>query len=366
MVSVDPTPIAPYLAALLDSGGTDLHLTVGTRPMARIDGDLSPLAGTAPVTTEDIDGLADAMLSDDLKARFAGNQAIDFSFSWRDSARFRANLFTQRGNRALALRAIPLAIPTFEDLGLPDYCRQIVKRHQGFVLVTGPTGSGKSTTLASMINWINENRPVHILTLEDPIEYVHQHRAGIVNQREIGIDVSSFPSGLRSGLREDPDVVLIGEMRDTETIQAALTIAETGHLVFATLHTNDTGQAVDRIVDVFHADQQTQVKVQLAGVLEAVIYQRLIPRIGGGRVAAFEVLTGSQPVRNLIREGKTRQLRNTITTGQKDMMQTLESSLNELIHAGAIAREEAEMRSLYPQELVGSTYVGEEQNHGKT
>jgi twitching motility protein PilT len=228
----------------------------------------------------------------------------------------------------------------------------MVKRHQGFVLLTGPTGSGKSTTLASMVDWINTNRPVHILTVEDPIEYVHEHKMGIVNQRELGIDVPSFADALRSGLREDPDVVVIGEMRDIETIHAALTIAETGHLVFATLHTNDTTQAIDRIVDVFSAEQQTQIKVQLAGALEAVIYQRLIPRIGGGRIAAFEVLTGSNPVRNLVREGRTRQLRNAITTGQKDMMQTLEMSLNELIRDGLITRGEAAIRSLYPQELI--------------
>lgn len=352
MDNVNPQPLKPYLETLISLGATDLHMTAGAPPLVRIDGDLRPLPDRPPMKPIEIEELVEGVLTADLTRKLAMERAVDFSFSWQDIVRLRANVFTQRGSLAIALRSIPYQIPTFDDLGLPAYCREIVKRHQGFVLLTGPTGSGKSTTLASMVDWINTNRPVHILTIEDPIEYVHEHKKGIVNQREVGVDVAGFADALRSGLREDPDVVLIGEMRDIETVQAALTIAETGHLVFATLHTNDTAQAVDRIVDVFHADQQTQIKVQLAGVLEAVIYQRLVPRVDGGRVAAFEVLTGSHPVRNLIREGKTRQLRNAITTGQKDMMQTLEMSLNELIRRGIVIRDEAALRSLYPQELV--------------
>jgi twitching motility protein PilT len=352
METVNPRPLEPFIDELLSMQGTDLHLTVGSRPLVRVDGSLRPVSDRSPLQAGDIERLADSVLTKELMERMESNLAVDFSFSWNDAARFRGNLFMQRGSMALALRWIPFDIPTFDDLRLPAYCSEMVKRHQGFVLLTGPTGSGKSTTLASMVDWINTNRPVHILTVEDPIEYVHEHKMGIVNQRELGIDVPSFADALRSGLREDPDVVVIGEMRDIETIHAALTIAETGHLVFATLHTNDTTQAIDRIVDVFSAEQQTQIKVQLAGALEAVIYQRLIPRIGGGRIAAFEVLTGSNPVRNLVREGRTRQLRNAITTGQKDMMQTLEMSLNELIRDGLITRGEAAIRSLYPQELI--------------
>lgn len=251
----------------------------------------------------------------------------------------------------MALRLIPYHIPSFEELGMPAVVERLCALRHGLVLVTGPTGSGKSTTLASIIDRINTERACHVLTIEDPIEYVHKHKRSAVNQRELGEDTPTFEGALRAALREDPDVLLVGEMRDLETIQLALTIAETGHLVFATLHTNDTSQALDRIVDVFPSDRQQQIRVQLAGSLSAIVYQQLMPREGGGRVAAFEVLVATYPVRNLIKEGKTRQIRNVLTTGQRDGMQTFEMSLSELVAQGMITHEDATTRSVYPNEI---------------
>jgi twitching motility protein PilT len=284
-------------------------------------------------------------------ASFDANCELDFAFNWQGKARFRGNVFLQRGEVALALRLIPFAIPSFDELNLPESVRRFVDLPQGFVLVTGPTGGGKSTTLASMIDQINSSRRCHILTIEDPIEYVHEHKLSAVNQREIGSDSPNFDQALRSALREDPDVLLVGEMRDLASIQAALTIAETGHLVFATLHTNDSAQALDRIVDVFPTDRRTQIQVQLAHVLSGVIYQRLLPRKTGGLVAAFEVMMGNQAVRNLVREGKTKQLRNVISTCQAEGMRTLETSLNELVRDDIIDIETARGASMYPREL---------------
>jgi twitching motility protein PilT len=252
---------------------------------------------------------------------------------------------------ALSLRAIPLDIPSFAELLLPRGCEYFCNLPQGLVLVTGPTGSGKSTTLASMIDYINEHRECHILAIEDPIEYVHRHKASVVNQREVGYDTDSFERALRAALREDPDVILVGEMRDPETIQFALTLAETGHLVFATLHTNDAAQAVDRIWDVFPHERQTQIRVQLAASLAGVLSQRLVPKIDGGMVAAFELLIAKESVRNLVREGKTHQLRNVMHGSRAEGMLTLETSLNERIAAGLISVDEALARSLHPREI---------------
>jgi twitching motility protein PilT len=249
------------------------------------------------------------------------------------------------------LRAIPQTIPTPEELGLPPALAGVSELPQGFVLVTGPTGSGKSTTIASLLEYINERRPVHILTIEDPIEYIHHHKVAAVSQREVGLDTASFDAALRSALREDPDVILVGEMRDPETIQFALTLAETGHLVFATLHTNDAAQALDRISDVFPPERQTQIKVQLAAALMAVVAQRLIPKPDGGLVAAFELLLANNAVRNLIREGKTHQLRNVMMGSRAEGMTTLEHSLNELVAAGVITYEEACARSIFEKEI---------------
>ncbi|MFL6238899.1 MAG: type IV pilus twitching motility protein PilT [Actinomycetes bacterium] len=346
--------MAVLLAAVWDRRGTDLHLTAGCPPLIRVDGQLVPF-GDAALTAGDTERLVAALLSDDQLAAFADSQEIDFSFNWHDRARFRGNAFLQRGSISLALRLIPFEIPTFDDLGVPESVRNLVDLPQGFVLVTGPTGGGKSTTLASMIDRINRERRCHVLTIEDPIEYVHEHRLAAINQREVGNDTPTFGQALRSALREDPDVLLVGEMRDLESIQTALTIAETGHLVLATLHTNDSAQALDRIVDVFPSERRVQIQVQLAHVVAGVVYQRLLPKRGGGLVAAFEVMLGNQAVRNLIREGKTKQLRNVVTTHQGEGMRTLEMSLNDLTRAGVIDHEVARSASLYPRELDAPT-----------
>jgi len=281
-----------------------------------------------------------------------GDRELDFSFTWEEKARIRGNAYRQRGNVGVALRLIPHEIPSFDWLGLPDSVQKWAQLRRGLVFVTGPTGGGKSTTLASLIEWINRNRRVHIITIEDPIEYVHNHAMSAVDQREVGDDTLSFNDALRSALREDPDVLLVGEMRDLESIRFALTIAETGHLVFATLHTNDVAQALDRIVDVFPAEQQPQVRVQLANTLSGICYQRLLPRKDGGLVAAFEVMVANSAVRNLVREGKTNQLRNVLVTGQAEGMQTLEMSLNQLVADGVVDYDEALATSLYPKELA--------------
>jgi twitching motility protein PilT len=284
-------------------------------------------------------------------ATFASRQDYDFSFSWRGQARVRGNAFLQRDQTALALRMIPSAVPTMDALGLPPVMTDLASRHQGLILVTGPTGSGKSTSLAAMVDHINTHRACHILTIEDPIEYVHTHKRSAVSQREVGSDTASFPDALRAALREDPDVLLVGEMRDLDSIRAALTIAETGHLVLATLHTNDSAQSLSRIIDVFPAEQQAQIRVQLAAALTGVVYQRLVPRIGGGLVAAYEVLVATSAARNLIKEGKTHQLRNVLLTGQREGMTTLEQSLSALVQAGVVRQEDAVPRSLYPAEI---------------
>ncbi|MEJ7764898.1 MAG: PilT/PilU family type 4a pilus ATPase, partial [Acidimicrobiales bacterium] len=299
----------------------------------------------------DTERMIHAVLGRRMTERFKLDKEADFSFSWGGKARLRGNAFMQRGTVALARRANPIAHPTLDYLGLPPTLHEGCRKPRGFVLVTGATGSGKSTSLAAMIDRINSTRALHILTVEDPIEYLHVAKMAAVHQREVGTDTDSFPNALRAALREDPDVVLVGEMRDTASISAALTIAETGHLVFATLHTNDTAQTLDRIVDVFAAEQQPQVRLQLAHTLLGILNQQLIPKIGGGRVAAFEVLVGTGAVRNLIREGKTRQLRNLVATGQRDGMQTLEACLSNLVASGVVSYEEAIQRTLHPDEV---------------
>jgi twitching motility protein PilT len=350
----DLSLIDDRLQELCRRGASDLLLTAGSPSLLRIDGELVAL-DEAPLTVADTAKIVDALLDVEMHERFRTEREVDFSFGRPGLARFRANAFHQRGAAAVALRLIPFGIPTFEELDLPAVCERIVTLPHGLVLVTGPTGSGKSTTLAAMINRINETRACHIVTIEDPIEYLHQHKRSAVNQREIGIDAISFPRAVRAVLREDPDVVLVGEMRDPETIASALTVAETGHLVFASLHTNDAAQSVDRIVDVFPAGQQAQIRVQLADSLQAIVSQRLIPKVGGGRAAVFEVLTATHAVRNVIREGRTNQLRNLIVTGTKDGMQTLEMSLADRVAKGVIAYEEAITRTLFPGEIPQPT-----------
>src|SRR4051812_6503065 len=320
--------------------------------MLRVDGALTPVPGTAQLTPEDTNSLLSEVLRPEQVEAWNASQEFDFSFSWRDDARIRGNAFTQRGLTAVALRMIPRSIPTPDDLGLPPVLRDLALRHQGLVLMTGPTGSGKSTTLASLLDLINRTRGCHIITVEDPIEYVHEHKMAAVNQREVGTDTANFPTAVRSVLREDPDVLLVGEMRDLESIRFALTVAETGHLVFATLHTNDTAQSIGRMIDVFPAEQQAQIRVQLASALSCVVYQRLVPKIGGGMVAAYEVLVATPAVRNLIKEGKTHQLRNALVTGARDGMVTFEQTLSTLVQDGVVTYDDAVTRSLYPRDTA--------------
>jgi len=347
MSAPSAAPINDFLSILWDTGATDLLLSVDSPPLIRIDGALRPLDGP-PLSARDTERLVYGVLGEHLTERFQRDKEVDFSFSWMGRARLRGNAFLQKGTVGLALRAIPFAIPSIEDLAMPAMVHEWCRKPRGFVLVTGATGSGKSTSLAAMIDRINSTRSLHILTIEDPIEYMHVHKRSAVHQREVGTDTDSFQNALRAALREDPDVVLVGEMRDPESISAALTIAETGHLVFATLHTNDTAQTLDRIVDVFPAEQQPQVRLQLAHTLLGILNQQLVPKIGGGRVAAFEVLVGTPAVRNLIREGKTRQLRNLVATGQRDGMQTIEASLTDLVARGLVAYEDAVLLTLQP------------------
>jgi len=339
------------LAELWAVNGTDLLLGVGLPPQLREHGQLSALPDHPSMTDADTRAiLAEVVSSDVIETVLAGTEH-DFSFSWRDKARIRGNAFRQSGLVSLAFRMIPRVIPTMAELRLPATLGTFTRIQQGLVLVTGPTGSGKSTTLAAMIGEINQQRACHIITIEDPIEYVHDHKRSMVSQREVGTDTASFHHALRSALREDPDVLLVGEMRDLESIRFALTIAETGHLVFATLHTNDTAQALGRIVDVFPADGQDQIRVQLSAALTGIVYQRLVPAVGGGMVAAFEVLVADPAVRNLIKEGKTNQLRNSLVTGQRSGMITFEQSLSALLREGRITVEDALSRSLYPKEI---------------
>jgi len=339
------------LERLWDASGTDLLLTPGVAPMMRIDGELTRVQDMPLQTGEENARLLEELLTPEQLEILGTGREVDFSFTWRDQARLRGNAFRTKGLPALSLRLIPHAIPTLQDLGVPETIERFAQLRQGLVLVTGPTGSGKSTTLAAVIERINQTRACHIITIEDPIEYVYEHKMAAVDQREVGSDTESFPQALRSALREDPDVLLVGEMRDLESIQFALTIAETGHLVFATLHTNDTAQALDRIVDVFPSDRQAQIRVQLANALTGIVYQRLMPRPGGGLVAAFEVLVASSAVRNLVKEGKTNQLRNVVSTRQLDGMQTLESSLSALVAEGKVSYDDACLVSLYPKEI---------------
>jgi twitching motility protein PilT len=339
------------LDAVWQAGGTDLLISVGMPPQARIDDELVALPGHAPLTSVDSDNLLLELLTPSQASTWNLKGEYDFSFTWRDQARIRACAFSQRSEAALALRLIPKQVPTLADLGLPPVLTQFTRKHQGLVLVTGPTGSGKSTTLAAMIDEINRERACHIITIEDPIEYLHEHKRAMVNQREVGTDTESFAAALRAVLRSDPDVVLVGEMRDLESIRSALSIAETGHLVFATLHTNDAAQTLSRIIDVFPAEQQNQVRLQVAAALTGVVYQRLLPCTQGGLIAAHEVLVANAAVRNLIIEGKTHQLRNVLMTSHKDGMTTFEQSLSTLVRRGLVTYSDAMARSLHPKDI---------------
>ena len=340
------------LRAMIEKGASDLHITTGSPPLLRIDGAIVPLKlpKLEPVDTK---RLCYTILTEEQKIAFEQSNELDFACGVRGLSRFRGNIFMQRDNVAGAFRTIPFKILTFEELGLPQAVADLAQKPSGLVLVTGPTGSGKSTTLASMIDKINTEQRLHIITIEDPIEYLHPHKLSVVNQREVGTDTEAFKTALKYALRQDPDVVLVGEMRDLETIEAALTISETGHLVFATLHTNSAVSTINRIIDVFPPHQQQQVRAKLSFVLQGVISQQLIPRLGApGRVMALEVMLPNPAIRNLIREDKVHQIYSSMQVGQeKHGMQTLNQSLFSLYARRIISLEEAMGRSLEPDEL---------------
>jgi twitching motility protein PilT len=319
--------------------------------MIRIDGSLSPVQGIASLGEEGVENLLFTLMDEDQKQILMRDKEFDFSFAFGDLGRFRVNAFHERGNLAAALRLIPNQIRSIDDLGLPQIVKKFTDYPRGLVLVTGPTGSGKSTTLAALVDKINQDKAMHIITIEDPIEYTHKSKRSVVVQREVHYDTFSFSAALRSSLREDPDVVLIGEMRDLETISAAITIAETGHLVFATLHTNSASQSIDRMVDVFPPHQQPQVRAQLGNMLQAICSQRLVPALSGGRMAAAEILVATPAVRNIIREGKNYQLEAVIQTGAEYGMQSMDRTLVNMIHRGIISYDEARNYAVDLEEL---------------
>lgn len=329
------------LSIVMEREASDLHLVTGEPPVIRVDGALIKLEEYEVLTTESINSILDVMLIKGQKEVFAKMQDIDFAYSYKDNTRFRVNAYNQKGQLAAAFRLIPNKIRTIQELGLPDKLLEFSAQKQGLVLVVGPTGHGKSTTLAAMIDHINHTRSEHILTIEDPIEFIFVPDKSIINQREVFIDTPSFAQSLRASLREDCNVIFVGEMRDLESIQTVMTIAETGHLVFATLHTNDAAQTIDRITDVFPPHQQPQIRAQLASVLQGIISLRLMPKIGGGRVPATEILLANNAVRNVIREGKTYEMDNVVHTSGESGMVALDKSLAQLVAHGIVSTEDA-------------------------
>jgi twitching motility protein PilT len=345
------------LQEMIDKKASDLHITAGVPPQLRVDGEILGM-DSEPLNPEDTLHITYSVLNEEQQKRFEAERELDFSFGIKGLSRFRANVFLQRGVTSLAIRQIPYEIKSFKDLGLPAVVKKLADKQKGLILVTGPTGSGKSTTLASIIDKINNERRSHIITIEDPIEYIHQHKSCIVNQREVRADTESFAAALKHVLRQDPDVILIGEMRDLETMSAALTIAETGHLALATLHTNSTFESINRIVDAFPASQQGQVRAQLAFVLEGVVTQQLIPKSNGkGRAMVSEVMVCTPAIRAIIRDDKIHQIYGLMQAGQKHGMQTMNQALFNAQIQGEISLEEAMRRSSDPQEL--STMLGE-------
>ncbi|KKS77654.1 MAG: twitching motility protein [Candidatus Woesebacteria bacterium GW2011_GWB1_43_14] len=339
------------LQLLVDKKASDLHLIVGVPPVIRIDGELSSVPNEGVLTPDAMQVYLKSFMNQELLGKLTANKEVDFSLSFSEKGRFRVNAYTQKGSWAASFRLIPLEIPTIDSLNLPKSFHGFTNLKQGFILVTGPTGHGKSTSIAAMLDEINTKRAVHIVTIEDPIEFIFHPKMSIISQREMGNDSHSWSVALRSTLREDPDVVLVGEMRDYETIAAALTVAETGHLVFATLHTNSASQTVDRIVDVFPSQQQDQVRMQLSEVIGAVVSQRLVPAIGGGRVAAHEIMTATNAIKTSIREGKTHQIDSIIQTSGEAGMNTLEASLAGYVSNGKITVDAARAHSIRPEQL---------------
>lgn len=351
VTSIDDVHVDELLRSMVQKGSSDLHLCVGVPPIVRVDGALMPLPFSSLTAAESQRIIYD-ILTDEQIRRFEEDLELDCSYSVKDLSRFRLNVYRDKGACAAAFRTIPVKIPTMKDLQLPKVLETLTRRPRGLILVTGPTGSGKSTSLASMIGQINSERSLHIITIEDPIEYLHTHRYSIINQREVGMDTRAFNNALRASLREDPDVILVGEMRDLETMQIAITCAETGHLVFATLHTNSAAQTVDRMVDVFPPGQQEQIRFQLSNNLEAVICQQLLPRAGmPGRVCAMEIMIATPAIRNLIREAKSHQIPSAIQTGAKWGMQTMDQHLRDLYLQGTITYDDAITRAMAPEEL---------------
>ncbi len=343
---------ASVLSDMVEANASDVHLSAGVPPVMRLRGAISHMDNYERLTPQDTREIVYSILNDAQRKRFENERQLDFAYSIPGMARFRVNVFFQRGAISAALRLIPSHIQSLESLGLPAVMADFTRKPRGFVLVTGPTGSGKSTTLASMVNMINVEREDHILTIEDPIEFLHRHQGCIVNQREIGADATDFSSALKAALREDPDIILVGEMRDLETISTALTAAETGHLVFATLHTQSTSQTVDRIIDVFPAHQQQQVRMQMSIALQGIVTQQLVPTAdGAGRACVAEILVPTPAIRNLIREGKTHQIYSALQTSGGVGMQTMDAALASLVRKGTITRQIAEQRASVPEEL---------------
>ena len=341
------------LEEMIEKEASDLHITTGERPKLRVDGDITDSSVTEVLTPKDTLQLAYSVLTENQKKRFETEDELDFSFGIQNLARFRGNCFKQRGCVSMVIRMIPFNVRTFNELGLPPVIAKLAERPRGLILVTGPTGSGKSTTLAAIIDKINKERKGHIITVEDPIEFIHRHQSCIVNQREIGTDTKSFASALKYALREDPDVILVGEMRDLETIAAALTIAETGHLALATLHTNSAAESINRIIDVFPSNQQSQVRAQLAFVLEGVVTQTLLPKLRGrGRVMACEIMVATPAIRALIRDDKIHQIYSAMQAGKKHGMQTMNDALFQLYTNREVSQEECERVSSEPKEFL--------------
>ena len=358
--------ITKLLAFGVEQGASDCHLSSGEPPMLRIHGDLKKLDHPA-LTQEDVHGMVYDIMNDALRKAFEATHEVDFSFELGDIARFRVNVFLQRKGEGAVFRTIPSKILTLEQLGMPAILKNLCDKEKGLVLVTGPTGSGKSTTLAAMIDHLNDSYEGHILTVEDPIEFVHESKKCLVNQRELGFHTQSFANALRAALREDPDIILVGEMRDLETIQLALTAAETGHLVFGTLHTSSAPKTVDRVIDVFPPSQQSQIRSQFAESIEAVITQTLLKKkSGNGRIAALEIMIGTTAIRNLIREGKIHQIPGTMQVSQKDGMQTMDMALVDLASRGIVSPEEAQARSMTPNLFGAGAYgVGSTGTRGR-
>jgi len=352
LIALDEIHLDELLQHVLDTKGSDLHLAVGKAPCIRIHGNVKELKDYEKFRPPVMQRIIYDILSDEQIQRFENEMELDFAYTMADgSARFRVNAFRDRGNLAAAMRVIPTKIPRPEDLNLPAVIMELANRPRGLMLVTGPTGSGKSTTLAAVINQINERHEGHIITIEDPIEFVHSHKKCVVNQREVGSDTHSFKNALRAALREDPDVILVGEMRDNETIHLAITAAETGHLVLGTLHTNSAAESIDRMVGVFAADQQEQIRTQLSNSIVAVVTQQLLPKVGGGRVGAIEIMIANSAIRNLIREAKAHQMTSIIQTANNIGMQTMDQALRDLVLTGQIGYEDAMSRAHNAAEL---------------